>query len=125
MKFNKWASRYSIFIGISILGMWLFFYISGNIPELETEPIRIAMHILAEVITAIILIIGGIGILYNKPWSRGIYFVSMGMLIYTLVQSPGYFMQTGDYIFVIMFGVMMMLAVLFTLKMLFPKKDQL
>ena len=123
MQFKKVASFYSIFIGIAMIGMWIFFYASGNIPELDTEPIRISMHILAEVITAVILILGGIGILVNKKWGKDIYLVSMGMLIYTLVQSPGYFMETGDYGFVIIFGVLMVLSITLTLKMLQFKND--
>ncbi len=122
MKANKVASVFSIFIGIGIIGMWIVFYTTGNIPELVTEPVRISMHILAEVITAIMLIIGGIVILTGVKWGKEIYFLSMGMLIYTLIQSPGYFIETKDYGLVIMFGVMMVVAILMVIKMLFPKK---
>lgn len=123
MEFKKVASGYSIFIGISMVGMWILFYTSGNIPELDTEPIRISMHIIAEILTAVMLIIGGLGVLYNKKWGKDIYLISIGMLIYTLIQSPGYFIETGDYGFVIMFAVMLVLAIVFTLKLLFPKND--
>lgn len=116
MQFKKVASGYSFLIGISMIGMWIFFYASGSIPELATEPIRISMHILAEVITAVMLIIGGVGFFFNKKWGKDIYLISMGMLIYTLIQSPGYFMETKDYGMVVMFGIMIVLALIMTLK---------
>jgi len=114
---NFFVTVYSI----GIIGMWIVFYAAGNIPELVTEPVRISMHILAEVIT-IMLIIGGIFILTGIKWGKEIYFLSMGMLIYTLIQSPGYFIETKDYGLVIMFGVMLVVAILMVVKMLIPKK---
>ena len=122
LKAKKIASVFSIFIGIAMIGMWIMFYATGNIPELATEPMRISMHILAEVITAIMLIIAGVGIFAGIKWAREVYFLSMGMLIYTLIQSPGYFMETEDYGFVIMFGIMLALAILMIIKMVPLKK---
>lgn len=104
-KLEKVASIYSIFMGISMIGMWIMFYATGSIPELESKPIEIAMHLLAEFATAILLIVGGIGLLQVKKWRYQIYFVSIGMLLYTLPNSSGYFMESREYGLVIMFGV--------------------
>lgn len=123
MKINNVASVYSIIIGIAMIGMWIMFYATGNIPELDTEPVRISMHILAEVITAIILIIAGVGLLAGIKWAREIYFLSMGMLIYTLIQSPGYFMEMKEYGFVVMFGIMLAISILMIIKMVPPKTN--
>ncbi|GAI87843.1 unnamed protein product, partial [marine sediment metagenome] len=38
------------------------------------------------------------------------YLLSMGMLIYTLIVSPGYYIQSGDFIFVAMFAVYIIIA---------------
>ena len=113
MNIKKYASIYSIFIGISMIGMWIMFYINDQIPELNSEPIRIGMHLTAEFTTAVLLIIGGIGLL--KGWSKAIYIFhfSMGMLVYTLIQSPGYFAQQGDIGFVLMFAVFIILSLIF------------
>jgi len=113
MNIKKYASIYSLFIGISMIVMWTMFYINGQILELSSEPIRIGMHLTAEFTTAVMLIIGGIGLL--NDWSKAIdiYQFSMGMLIYTLIQSPGYFAQQGDFSFVGMFGIFMLLALIF------------
>ena len=103
--------------------MWVFFLVTGSVPEFETEPIRITMHILAEVLTAILLIISGIGIIKQKSWAKMLTLLSLGMLIYTLIQSPGYFMETGEYIIVVMFAIMLLFAAYFAIKTIFNKKS--
>ena len=60
MKIKAMAAIYSILIGISIIGVWTILYINGSIPEFDTEPIRIGMHLIAEIATGIILILGGL-----------------------------------------------------------------
>jgi len=104
------ASAYSIFIGLSMFGMWSMFWITGNIPELETEPIRIVMHLAAEFVTAVLLIVGGIALLRGWRYGINLFQVSMGMLIYTLIQSPGYFAEQGEFVFVVMFAIFFLIA---------------
>ncbi|MFW6196790.1 MAG: hypothetical protein ACOC5D_05585 [Thermoplasmatota archaeon] len=96
-----------------MIGMWIMFYINGQIPELNSEPVRIGMHLTAEFTTAVMLILSGIALLKN--WSKAIYIFqfSMGMLIYTLIQSPGYFTQQGEISFVGMFAIFILLALIF------------
>jgi len=43
---------------------WTMSYVFKQIPELDTEPIRIWFHIAAEMATALMLMFGGIGLLY-------------------------------------------------------------
>ncbi len=113
MNMKKIASAYSIFIGLSMFGMWSMFWIMGEIPELETEPIRIVMHIAAEFATAVLLIVGGIALLRSWKYGINLFQFSMGMLIYTLIQSPGYFAEQGEFVFVLMFAVFLLVAVFF------------
>lgn len=112
---KKISAFYSILMGICMIGMWIMFYISDSIPEIQTKPIELGMHILAEIITAVLLIIGGFSVLINKRWGNPIYLLSMGMLFYTLIMSPGYFVQQGDIGFAIMFAVFILLAIMFTI----------
>jgi hypothetical protein len=112
----KLSALYSLFVGFSILGMWAMFYFSSSIPELATEPTRIWMHLIAEILTAIALIFAGWCLLKQKPWGKNLYFLSTGALIYTLIQSSGYFMQSGDFGFVLMFGILLLLSFAFLIK---------
>ena len=122
MKVKKIAAVYSIIVGASMIGMWTVFYVIGEIPEINTEPAKIVMHLIAEFVTAIALIFGGFGLILNRKWGFQTYLLSMGMLMYTLIVSPGYYIQSGDFIFVAMF-TLLILAIIF-ITMSYLKKDE-
>ncbi|MCK4356732.1 hypothetical protein KAW44_06595 [Candidatus Bipolaricaulota bacterium] len=110
------ASVFAIIVGLGMIIQWTMSYVSKQIPELDTEPIRIWFHIAAEMATALMLMFGGIGLLYMRPWALTIYPLSIGMLIYTAIVSPGYFAQKGKWIWVLIFGVLILLAIVSLLK---------
>ena len=47
------ASVFALVVGVSMIGQWLLFLLTGQVPELETEPLRIRFHLAAEFVTAI------------------------------------------------------------------------
>jgi len=104
------AALYAILMGIGMIGQWVFSLAKKQVPELETEPIRILFHLAAEFITAIALLVGGVGLLTGSNWGWQAYLVSMGMLLYTVIVSPGYFAQRREWPMVGMFGVLLILA---------------
>lgn len=69
MKLRRFAAIYGIFMGISMIGMWVMFYLNGQIPELKTKPIEIGLHLSAEFTTAVLLLFSGIGLLFGKGWA--------------------------------------------------------
>lgn len=104
------ASFFAIIAGFSMIGQWIASYKSGQIPELETEPIRIGFHIAAEIITASALIGGGAALLTRQAWGKDLFLIAMGMLFYTTIVSPGYFAQKGQWIWPVIFGVLILLG---------------
>ncbi len=106
----KCAGWYSILVGVLMVGQWGFFLATGQVPELKTEPIRIAFHLAAEFTAALGLMIGGAGLLKGRIWANAVYLVATGTLIYSAIVSPGYFAQQGQWAFVGMFGVLLVLA---------------
>ena len=123
MKLIKLAATYSIFVGISMIGVWVMLFFSNEIPELSTTPIAISMHIAAEIVTAILLIVGGIGLLLKKIWGFQTYMFSMGMLVYTLIQSPGHYAEKGELIFVVIFGAFITIALFFVILTFFKREE--
>ena len=91
-----------------MIGQWAMTYITHQIPELKSEPIRIGFHIAAEMVTAISLIVGGIGLLMQTNWGKNTFLVSMGMLFYTSIVSPGYFAQKGQWLWLVMFAAIIL-----------------
>jgi len=107
------SATYAIFIGITIFGMWSVLAFTNQIPELKTGSVEIIYHLIAEFLTAILLIIAGIGLVKQKNWSFHLFFVSLGMLFYTTIVSAGYYVDAGELIMLSMFSFLQILTFLF------------
>jgi len=103
---------FAVIVGLGMIAMWTTSYVTKQIPELESEPIRIKFHLAAEFVTALLLIIAGIGLFTNLKWAVSVYPVALGMLLYTVIVSPGYFAQKGQWGYVVMFGLIFILALI-------------
>ena len=113
MNVRKIASLYSIVIGIAMICMWSVFLVTNQVPELKTAPLKISYHLLAEFLTAILLLIGGFGLFTKKVWGFHLYLISLGMLLYTVIVSAGYYLNLGDMIMVSMFTVFQVFTIIF------------
>jgi hypothetical protein len=113
MNLRKLASIYSIIIGIAMICMWIVFILTNQVPEINIAPLKISYHLLAEFLTAILLLIGGFGLFTKKEWGFNLYFISMGMLLYTVIVSAGYYADLGEMIMVVMFTVFQIVTILF------------
>ena len=117
------AAAFATVVGISMLGMWLVFLITRQVPEWDSKPVETSLHITAEVLTAFALIAAGAGLFLRQIWAKDIYLFSMGMLLYSVIQASGYFAQQGRFTYLSMFAVFAMLAVIFTILILFEPDD--
>ena len=104
-------AAFAIIVGVGMLAQWSVSYVTKQIPELESEPYRIWFHIAGEITTAVLLIAGGITLLLKWSLAPALYLVAMGMLIYTGIVSPGYFAQKGQWAWVLIFAVIVILAI--------------
>jgi len=104
MKFAAW---YGIGVGCLVIVQWLFFILSGSVPELRSEPVRIAFHLAAEFLMAAALIASGAGALRGHKWARPLLLAALGMAIYSEIVSPGYFAQQGQWPLVGMFALLL------------------
>lgn len=113
MKLKKIAALYSIIIGIAMIGMWLLFIVTNQIPEINTEPVRITYHLIAEFLTAILLLIAGFALFTNQKWGFHLFLISMGMLLYTVIVSAGYYAEKKDIAMLAMFTIFQLLTAIF------------
>ncbi|MGB2963850.1 MAG: hypothetical protein WBB69_07685 [Anaerolineales bacterium] len=102
---------FALIVGFGMIAQWILSYTKKQIPELHTEPIRIWFHIAGELATALFLIFSGIGLLADSLWAPTLFFIAMGMLIYTAIVSPGYFAQRGHWIWVVIFGILIAISI--------------
>jgi hypothetical protein len=108
----KFSSTFGLIVGFGMCAMWSFFLASGHVPELDSEPFRIAFHLAAEFSTALGLIVASLGLFLKKGWAGKAFLVFAGMLTYSVIVSPGYYAQLGNWAFVAMFGVLLVLDLL-------------
>jgi hypothetical protein len=124
MKFRKTIAIYSIFVGVAMLGIWIVQLTTGQAPELQTAPIEIALAITADWLTAITLLVVGVGLLSKRNWAYKLYLFALGMLVYSVLISSGYFAQLGNIMFVILFAVLFILSALFVISNIFQKSNE-
>lgn len=103
---------YQLLSGSGMIVVWVMLFVGKQIPEVVTEPVRIAMHITAELATAIMLIFSGIHLLRRKHIHPLLFPLSMGCLLYTLIASPGYYAGKGEWGMVVFFGAMLACVIL-------------
>lgn len=89
---------------------WIFFLVTGKVTELETTVLAISFHLVAVLATAITLIFAGIGLLRRSSRPLLVTMLALGMLLYTIINSAGYFAEQGVWIMVGLFGVLLILT---------------
>ena len=113
------ASIYTIIIGIAMLCMWIFLLGKKEVPELTTKPTQISFHLIAEFITSVMLLIGGIGLFANQSWGLVIFYISIGMIIYSSINAAGFYGQLKDWpMFIILLTFTIISLIIVTLLIL-------
>lgn len=107
---TTWIGLAGIAIGVLMVGQWVVALLTNRVPELESRPIEIRLHLIAEFATAIVLIVGGIGTLAGVGIAPPVLLFGLGMLTYTAIVSPGWFLARGQHAPVVMFAVIVVIA---------------
>lgn len=95
-----------------MIGIWTMLLFTNQVTELVTSPFSIIFHLAAEFINASFLIVSGVMLYRKHMLAEKIYLVSVGMLLYNVINSSGYYVQSGDWSFVVMFAILFVLAVI-------------
>jgi len=107
MSFSDWyLAIVPILIGAGMLAFWAVAVANRRVPEIEAGGIEIRFHIVAEVVTGIVLIAGGVAVLRDGETLFAIVLssLSLGMLTYTLIVSPGYYVERRNLPLIIVFA---------------------
>lgn len=107
---KKAVAAYSSIIGFFMLIFWAALLLTNQVP-LEEQPWALGFHLAGEISTAILLVIAGLGLFLEKNWSKILAPMALGMLLYTVIVSPGYYAELGNMPMVIMFIVLIALTV--------------
>jgi hypothetical protein len=99
-----------IIVGIAMIAQWIFSLATKQVPELKTELLKILFHLAAEFSTALILIIAGVALLGKSLLGYPLALLGAGMLLYTVINSPGYFAHKRQWGMVAIFAVLLIIT---------------
>ncbi|MFB6082195.1 MAG: hypothetical protein ABEJ67_05170 [Halanaeroarchaeum sp.] len=106
MNRERVRAGYAIVVGSAMVGLWGVLLVSGRVAELETAPFEIWFHLVAELVTATALIASGVGLLRGRPWARWLLPIALGMLLYSVINAAGYYLDRRDATMVGLFAVL-------------------
>ncbi len=94
-------------------------YLINQIPELKTERVAIGFHITAETTMGILSLLSGVFLLIGFSWAPYFFILAIGLVIYAVVNSAGYYGQKKQWSLVIMFGIILIASVILVILNLF------
>ena len=111
MDWQKVVAVYALVVGAAILGLWTMLVMTEQVTELRTEPFSMFTHLVAEGLTAVALVGAGVGLLRRTEWAQPLCLVAFGMLLYTVINSTGYYAQLGEVGVMLVFSAMALTTV--------------
>jgi hypothetical protein len=105
------AAGFAILVAIMVVGLWIGSLVQGAVPELATEPWEIRFHIAAELGMAALLAAGGLLALAGIPGAEGLLLLGLGAVLYSIVNSSGYYAERRRVAPLVMFGILFVVTV--------------
>ena len=99
---------YCVTVGASMAVWWAVELRNGVLHRGDRSRPEITLHVVAELVTAVVLVAGGVVILTDGAPSLA--FVGLGLLLYAVIQSPGYFLERGERAMVWMFAALVVVT---------------
>lgn len=91
------SAIYALANGAVLLATWVVLIGAGAYAtDFANRPLESGFLLAAEVLTGASLIAGGWAIMAGLRWGSVLHFASLGMLLYTCVNSIGVFAQQGN-----------------------------
>jgi hypothetical protein len=115
VRFLAW---FQVLSGAAMIVLWTLLLATGQVPELEAGQRDILFHLLAELLAATALLVAGTAVLRRHERGTTLSAFALGALLYTSVNSSGYYADTGDWAAVGMFGVLALCALALFLQVL-------
>lgn len=105
MRLVAW---FQIVVGVSVLGLWSVLLLGGQVPEVQAGQVDIWFHLAAELTMAGLLVVAGVAVVRRSRRATGLSAVALGLLGYSVLNSPGYYAERGDWAMVAMFAVLVL-----------------
>jgi len=111
------ATIFSAGTGVVILLLWMWRAASGSLGlALQTEPFGTVAFLVAEMATAIALLVAAYGLMTGASWVRRFYLVATGMLLFAGVMGLGRYADAGQAGIVFLYLFLGAVALFFALR---------
>lgn len=98
---------FQIVIGVAIIGLWVMLLATRQVPQIPAGNRDIWFHLTAELLTAALLAGAGTWLLTTgTDAARTLSAFALGALLYTTINSPGYYADRQEWSMVTMFVVL-------------------
>ncbi len=107
------VATFELIAGLGIVGLWTMLLVTRRVPEIRDRDRAIWFHLAAEYLLGLLLIASGSLLLVvgGEPWVRVLAGVAIGAMLYSTINSPGYYARDGEWGAVAGFGVITVLGV--------------
>jgi hypothetical protein len=110
------AATFAILAGAAIIAIWLYLFASGGVPELQVQPAATWTRIVTEIITALLLLAAGFGLLTRQRWARRVYLIAVGALLFAVVHAVATYGERGQIGMVLFFLALAIVSVFFAIR---------
>lgn len=93
---DAYLLSFTLGAGASIAALWVVILATGRLPKVAAGRGDFGWHVAAELVTAALLLIAGIGLLVDAAWNELATAVSLGALVYAITESAGHYLRTGN-----------------------------
>jgi hypothetical protein len=109
INFKKVVGIYLVVIGAAVIGTWLMIISNGSFKE---GPLQMGFHLFSEFLMATISIVSGILLIKQNKISFLLGFVSLALLIYSMLNAAGYYMQNQQIAIFMTFMLLIILTII-------------
>jgi hypothetical protein len=93
-----YIALFSLGSGVGIIAFWLTTFVRGKLDEVAGGRGDIGFHAVAELVTGAILVAGAVAIVADAAGRAAVMLSTfgLGLLVYSLIQSPGHYVMIKD-----------------------------
>jgi hypothetical protein len=113
VNLTKGTGVFCLATGASIIALWTMLFATGQVANAATEPLSHAFHLVAEGLTAGLLIVAGVAIVRRAGNARRFFYFAAGMLVIAAMGMLVFYALDGSLPFIALGVLVVGLTTLF------------